>query len=190
MKRRVFCITAGTFVGMLLCIFAWQMYHLAPLYSLAITFGTFFYHMAMRLIVGGLIHTCKHNRFDYRKGWFQPLPFEAAFYRAIRIRAWKKKIPTFESAFFDVQQQSLENIIMATCQAESVHEVIVVLSFLPLFAAIPFGAFAAFLITSLAAATVDMIFVLLQRYNRPRLMRLMKKRSLQQCVTGDHIVLQ
>ncbi len=175
---------------MLLCIFAWQMYHFAPLYSLAITFGTFFYHMAMRLLVGGLIHVCKRNRFDYCKGWFQPLPFEATFYRVIRIRTWKKKIPTFDSAFFDVQQQSLESIIMATCQAEVVHEVIVVLSFLPLFAAIPFGSLVAFLITSLMAATVDMIFVLLQRYNRPRLMRLMKKQSVQQRVTGDHIVLQ
>lgn len=184
------CITAGAFVGMLLCIFAWQIYRLAPLYSLAITFGTFFYHMAMRLAVGGIIHACKHNRFDYHKEWFQPLSFEAVFYRTIRIRTWKKKIPTFESAFFDVPQQSLENIIMATCQAEVVHEVIVVLSFLPLFAAISFGAFAVFLITSLIAATADMTFVLLQRYNRPRLMRLMEKQSLQQRATGDHIVLQ
>ncbi|MDD5946218.1 MAG: hypothetical protein PUC41_00265 [Oscillospiraceae bacterium] len=175
MRTRLFCITAGTFAGMLLCIIAWQMYRLAPLYSLAITFGTCFYHMAMRLAVGYLIHACKHNRFDYRKGWFQPLPFEAAFYQTIHIRAWKKKIPTFQPTFFDVRQQSLENIIMATCQAEVVHEVIVVLSFLPLLAAIPFGAFAVFLITSLAAAATDMIFVLLQRYNRPRLMRLMKK---------------
>ncbi len=177
MKRIMFCVTAIAFAGMLLCIAAWQMYPLALLYSLAITFGTVFYHMAMRLAVGYSIHAVKHNRFDYRRRWFQPLPFEAAFYRLIRIRAWKKKIPTFLPASFDIREQSLESVIMATCQAEVVHEVIAVLSFLPLLAAIPFGAFAVFLLTSLAAAAIDMVFVMLQRYNRPRLMRLMQKQA-------------
>ena len=57
------------------------------------------------------------------------------------------------------------------CQAEIVHEVIVVLSFLPLLAAIPFGAFPVFLITSLLAAMYDLTFVIMQRYNRPRILK-------------------
>jgi hypothetical protein len=49
------------------------------------------------------------------------------------------------------------------------------LSFLPLLAAIPFGAFPAFLITSLAAACFDTVFVIMQRFNRPRLIKLIQK---------------
>ncbi|MCI6959783.1 MAG: hypothetical protein MR743_08075 [Oscillospiraceae bacterium] len=36
-----------------------------------------------------------------------------------------------------------------------------------------------FLLTSLAAALLDLMFVSLQRYNRPRLLRLMQRRKNQ-----------
>ena len=52
---------------------------------------------------------------------------------------------------------------------------IVILSFLPLFAAIPFGAFPVFLLTSLLSAMYDLSFVIMQRFNRPRIIRLIEK---------------
>ena len=58
--------------------------------------------------------------------------------------------------------------------AELVHEVIIVLSFLPVTAAVPFGALPVFVITSLLATCVDAAFVMIQRYNRPRVVRLVK----------------
>ena len=48
-------------------------------------------------------------------------------------------------------------------------------AFLLLFA-IPFGAFPVFLLTSLGAALTDAVFVIVQRYNRPRVIRLIPKR--------------
>ena len=60
------------------------------------------------------------------------------------------------------------------CQAELVHETIVVLSFLPILAGIWFGDFPVFIITSLVAAMVDMSFVIMQRYNRQRIMKVMR----------------
>lgn len=41
--------------------------------------------------------------------------------------------------------------------------------------AIPFGAFPAFLLTSLGAELTDAAFVIVQRYNRPRVIRLIPK---------------
>lgn len=56
-------------------------------------------------------------------------------------------------------------------------ELIVVLSFTSLLFAVPFGAFWVFLITAVLAALLDSTFVLLQRYNRPRMVRLMEKQK-------------
>ena len=84
-------------------------------------------------------------------------------------------MPTYNPAVFDPKLHSWEEIAQAMCQAELVHEIIVLLSFLPLLAAIPFGAFPVFLITSLLAALYDFSFVIMQRYNRPRIIRFIEK---------------
>jgi hypothetical protein len=75
----------------------------------------------------------------------------------------------------DPTQHSWEEIVQAMCQAEIVHEVIAILSFLPLLGAIPFGAFFVFLVTSVLSALFDLSFVAMQRFNRPRIIKLMKK---------------
>ena len=85
-------------------------------------------------------------------------------------------MPTYDSSFFDSKAHSWEEIAQAMCQAEIVHEVIVVLSFLPILAYIPFGALGVFIITSLLSACFDMMFVIMQRYNRPRIIKLINKR--------------
>ena len=56
-----------------------------------------------------------------------------------------------------------------------VHETIAVLSFLPLVAVYWFGNFSVFLITSVLSALIDLMFVIMQRYNRPRVVRLAEK---------------
>lgn len=65
------------------------------------------------------------------------------------------------------------------CQSELVHETNILMSFLPLLAAIPFGAFWVFLVTSLAGAIFDLSLAILQRYNRPRVVRLARRRAAQ-----------
>ena len=58
------------------------------------------------------------------------------------------------------------------CQAELVHEVNAAVSFVPLLFSVWVGAFPIFLITSIIAAGFDLLFAVIQRYNRPRVMRL------------------
>ena len=72
-------------------------------------------------------------------------------------------------------ERGLIYIAKATCQAELVHEIIIALSFAPMLLAIPFGDFFVFASTSLAAALVDTVFVIIQRYNRPRLVKIISK---------------
>ncbi|MBR4883737.1 MAG: hypothetical protein IKZ33_00315 [Lentisphaeria bacterium] len=140
--------------------------------TLAITFGTAAYHFVMRLLVGSVIDLLLNNHVDYRKRWFRVSAAEKALYQKLRVKKWKGKMATYDPDCFDSKLHSWDEIAQATCQAELVHEVIIILSFLPVFAAIPFGALPVFVITSVLAACFDAVFVVMQRYNRPRIIKL------------------
>jgi len=144
--------------------------------SSAITFGTFFYHFAIRLLVGHVIDRVMGNRANLSRKWYQLKPFEVSLYKVLKVKKWKGKMPTYDPSVFDPKRHSWAEIAQAMCQAEIVHEVIVIFSFLPLLAAIPFGAFGVFLLTSLLAAMYDLSFVVMQRYNRPRIVKFITKR--------------
>jgi len=84
-------------------------------------------------------------------------------------------MPAYDPELFSTQNHTWDEIVQAMCQAELVHETIVVLSFLPIMLTIWWGEFWVFLITSVFAALIDLSFVMMQRYNRPRLLRLIKR---------------
>ncbi len=69
---------------------------------------------------------------------------------------------------------NLQELLHNMMQAELVHRIIMLLSFVPLLFIIPFGEPAVFIITSLASAALDGCFVIIQRYNRPRVIRLLE----------------
>ena len=142
--------------------------------TLAITFGTISYHFIMRLLVGTVINRLLKNRVDYGKRWFRVHAFEENLYKNLKVKKWKGKIGAYDPSCFDSKIHSWDEIAQAMCQAELVHELIIVLSFLPVFAAIPFGALPVFVVTSLLAACVDSVFVIVHRYNRPRIMKLLR----------------
>ena len=139
--------------------------------------GTTAYHFVMRLAVGYLLPMLTDYRFDYRHFWFQPRSWEPAFYQKLQVRKWKGKLPTYAPEQFSLKQHTTYRIIQNMCGAELVHEIIMVLSFLPLLAVHLFGTLPVFLITSLLAACYDGIFVMAQRYNRPRLVRIYERQE-------------
>ena len=122
----------------------------------AITFGTTAYHFIMRWVVAFIYNSIMHNRADYRKRWYQVSKSEMKLYEKLRVKKWK------------------EEIAQVTCQAELGHETIVVLSFVPIVAGHWLGGYPAFIITSILAAMFDMMFVIMQRYNRQRILKLIK----------------
>lgn len=143
--------------------------------SLSITFGTFAYHFIMRLIVGYVIHFIYHNQMNYKRKWFQPKRWEAKLYKKLKVKSWKDKMPTYDVDSFSFELHSMEEIVMAMCQSEVVHEVIAIFSFVPVLFTIWFDSFGVFLITSILAAGFDMMFVIMQRYNRPRLVKILDR---------------
>lgn len=147
--------------------------HSGWLLSAAITFGTTFYHFAMRLLIGTLVPTTLSSN----ARWFRQRPWEPAIYRTLKVKSWKKHLPTYDPVAFSMELHTPEQILANMCQAEVVHEIIVLCSFLPLLTVPVLGALPVFLVTSFLAAAVDLVFAIAQRYNRPRILRLTQKRA-------------
>lgn len=147
------------------------------LLSLAITFGTASYHIIMRLLVGLSFQAVMQNRAEPGRRWYLVGKREMAVYETLKIKRWKRKIPTFDNARFNPQLHSWDEIAQAMCQAELVHKTIMILSFLPIAGGIRFGAYPVFIITSVLAAGYDLLFVMMQRYNRQRVLTLLAHKS-------------
>lgn len=142
-------------------------------FATTITFGTVSYHFLMRLLVGSLFDLLMNNKVDYSKKWFRVGKTEQTLYKILRVKEWKKYFPTYDSNAFDKKQRSWNEIAQAMCQAELVHETIVILSFVPIVFSLWFGATLVFVLTSIFSALFDLIFVMIQRYNRPRVLKML-----------------
>lgn len=176
MKRMALISVIGTIIFSFLYI----KMNAGWIFSTAITFGTIAYHLVMRLSVGTLIDFILHNQVDYNKKWFHVHTFEMKIYNKLKVKKWKGKIPTYNEELFSIEKRTFHEIAQATCQSEIVHEINAVFSFLPLFITEVFGSFMVFLITSVLASCFDLMFVIVQRYNRPLLIKLAKRREKKQ----------
>lgn len=143
--------------------------------SIAITFGTISYHFLMRLAVGYVINSIFHNSLNFNKEWFQEKKFEKHLYKVLKVKKWKDKMPTFAPEMLDLKIHTWEEIAGAMCQAEVIHSIIVIFSFLPIFACLKWGAFWVFFMTSVISACVESMLVIMQRYNRARIVRIIEK---------------
>lgn len=177
MKLTFIKAVIGSIVGTLASFLLYRFYESSWLLSLTITLGTIAYHLTVRLFVGGLVNSVMHNHAAYHKNWYQLRSFENRIYGILKVKQWKSKLPSYEPEWFSPQKHTFDEIAQAMCQSEIVHEINVVLSFLPLFVSIWFGSFAVFCVTSIAAACFDMAFVIVQRYNRPRIVRIVERQK-------------
>ena len=90
------------------------------------------YHIIMRLLVGLAFSAGMQNRANYTSRWYQVSRREMAVYEKLKVKRWKRGMPTYDPSLFDPRTHTWEEIVQATCQAELVHETIAVLSFLPI----------------------------------------------------------
>lgn len=137
-----------------------------------LTFGitalTVCYHFTIRLVVGNIADLFK---FNCRLKWFAPLPFEENLYKKLRVRRWKEYLPTYDEELYSLKSNSLIDVASETCRSEAVHEINILASLAAMLFAVLFDNFWVFCITSVLGAAVDLAFVIVQRYNRPRLLR-------------------
>lgn len=144
--------------------------------SIYVTFLTVFYHFSMRILVGECVTLFFRNReFHYNAGWYQQHRWEEKLYHILQVKHWKGKVITAKPEQFDMKQRTYQELLHNMTQAEIVHEIIMILSFVPLLGIVPYGAPAVFIMTSIAACLIDGMFVIIQRYNRPRVLKLKER---------------
>ncbi len=169
-------ITLALAILFIAFVVLYAIFQLDVLFTFLLTSGTALYHFAMRLCVGACVSLfSKKLKFNYDNFWFKPKKFEKGLYYALGVKNWKGNLPTYAPWEFSMDRP-LEDVLQSMCAAELVHEIIVLFSFVPLlftlFTRDWLMNFFIFLATSILAAGFDTIFIIAQRFNRPRVVTL------------------
>ena len=137
----------------------------------------------MRLLVGWLFGRRKRP-FDPENAWFRVRGWERRFFRFLRVKRWKRFLPTALPEQFSLREHTPEDVVQAMCRAELVHETSAALGFLSALLAFwsgdPSDAWI-FLGTSVPPALFDLVFVIAQRFNRPRMLAVQGKKEKRDC---------
>jgi len=132
-----------------------------------------FYHFGLRILFGEIT---KHFQINYRHKWFQQRPFEKKLYRFLKVRNWKDKVLTFDPKSYDFQNRTLDQLATTMSKSEVDHWINEIISLFSILFAFLWGLFPAFLLTAIAAMLFDAQFIVVQRYNRPIVLRLMARK--------------
>ena len=139
-----------------------------------ITAFTIMYHLWMRIILGNVTKLFKLN---YNQWFFKERSFEKKLYKLLRVKNWKGKVLTYNPELFSLKDYSLEEIANTMTKAETDHWINEVISLSTLLFAFFWGEFWIFLVTAIAAMFFDAQFIVIQRYNRPRIVKILEKRK-------------
>ena len=127
------------------------------------------YHLWLRIIMGNVTKLFKLN---YNMKWFKEHSFEKNLYKLLKVKKWKGKALTYNPELFSLKNYSYLEIANTMTKAETDHWINELISLSSLLFAFLWGKFPIFLISCIAAILFDMQFILIQRYNRPRILKL------------------
>ena len=154
--------------------------HGAILWTGVTTF-TILYHFWGRILLGKWT-TLWHIRYDHP--WFKERKFEMSLYKFLRVRKWKEKVLTYDPAAFSVEHHTMEEIANTMSKAETDHWINELLSLTTLLFGLIWGEFWIFLATAILAMLFDAQFIVVQRYNRPKVLRAIELRGMRQTPTN------
>lgn len=134
------------------------------------------YNFLVRTFIGQAVtfFLRNKNQFNLESAWLRPKKFEKKLYRFLKVKKWKKHAVTAIPEQFDTKTLPLEIIVKNMIQAELVHIIIIFAVLLPVLFAQKTGYPYLVMAGSIFSALWDMQYVILQRYNRPKVVRLMK----------------
>lgn len=171
MKNTVKKATIIVILLNLICVSFYLVTKSEAALTLTITTGTVMYHFCFRLAVGSLVPCI--NNCDSK--WFAEKSLEKKIYKFLKVNKWKRFFPSYSPETYDVANKSVMDIIKTTCRNEIIHEINILLSFTPILFIAFFNSPAAFILTSVFGGLCDLPFVIIQRYNRPRLKKIQQR---------------
>ena len=152
-----------------------------------ITLIVVLFWVTINVIVPWLVRFLVPKRLFNENVWlFRERDFEGAFYRRIKVSKWKDKLPDAEKLIHfqrsclpcNMDEAYISRFITECCIAELGHLTVGIVGFSSLFLSLllPQGfrakACIALFILSVLDFFVQTLFIIIQRYNRPRLIKL------------------
>lgn len=126
------------------------------------------YQFGLRLLTGQLNNGLK---IDPTHPWFKPCEFEKPLYKLLKVKKWKKNVPTYNPELFVLSERPLEDIAKSMAKVEVDHWTNVVISLTTLLFPLLWGKFWLFFVVAVLCILFDLQFVAIQRFNRPRVLR-------------------
>lgn len=93
------------------------------------------------------------------------------------VRKWKDKVLTFDPSAYDFKNRTLEQLATTMSKSELDHWINEIISVFSIFFALLWGSWCVFLITAIIAMLFDAQFIVVQRFNRPIVLRVLERRK-------------
>ncbi|MBQ7898218.1 MAG: hypothetical protein IJ323_07320 [Clostridia bacterium] len=151
-----------------------NIYHNGTILWVGIVAFMIMYHLGLRIFFGNITSKLV---ISYKNRFFKPLFFEASLYKLLRVRKWKEKALTYDPDAFSPKKHSWEEIANTMSKSEVDHWINEVISVVSILFSLLWGEFYIFLITAILAMLFDAQFILIQRYNRPLVIKHMEKKA-------------
>lgn len=174
----MYCVIAVTIIISTVCfsLYYGNVYKNSIVLWTGITAFTIMYHFWVRIILGNVSKLfTKH--IIYSQFWFKERFFEKSLYKMLRVKKWKGKALTYNPETFSLKAYSLEEIANTMSKSEVDHWINEVISLSTLLFAVVWGNFWIFFATAIFAMLFDSQFIIIQRYNRPRIVKILKRQT-------------
>lgn len=132
------------------------------------------YHFWGRIIMGNVSKLFKINQDHW---WFREKAFEKRLYKLLRVKKWKGKALTYNPEAFSLKNHTLLEIAAVMTKSEVDHWINEVISLLSILFSILWGELWIFVLTAVIAMIFDAQFIVIQRFNRPRILRILERQT-------------
>ena len=172
----MYCVIVLTLITSIICFYLYygKIYKTETILWIGIIAFTIMYHFWVRIIMGNVSKLFKKH-INYKQWWFKERSFEKWLYKVLRVKEWKGKALTYNPESFSLKEHSLEEIANTMVKSEVDHWINEAISLSTLLFIIPWGRTWAFIISAIVAMIFDSQFIIIQRYNRPRIVRILER---------------
>ena len=175
----MYCVIGITLITSIICFYLYygNVYKSETILWIGIIVFTVMYHFWVRIIMGNVSKLFKRH-LNYKQWWFKEKSFEKGIYKFLRVKEWKGKALTYNPELYSLKENSLEEIANTMVKSEVDHWINEVISLSTLLFIIPWGRAWAFVMSAIVAMIFDSQFIIIQRYNRPRVLKILKKEEM------------
>lgn len=169
----VICVT--------ICTYCFTVYYVKSneksyILWIGITCFTIAYHFWIRIIMGN-VSKLFAKYIDYNQWFFKEKKIEKKLYKILKVKKWKNKALTYNPEAFSLEKHTLEEIVDTMTKSELDHWLNQIIAVSTMFFGLIWGQSWIFILTAIFAMLFDGQFIVIQRYNRPRLIRILEKRD-------------